>query len=259
MKNSGNFLSIDKLNRFPQLVHAFSPREFVNEAGEREEFLLGRPGDPKTSARHRTVLFQMLSLASNEIYFTRQVHGDRVFVLNNPELLPAQVELEEADALITHLTGKPIAVLTADCVPILLYDPDQHVAGVVHAGRKGTQRAIISKVISMMVKVYGVLPDSLRLAMGPAIGGCCYEVGEDCIEPFRRNFPDWKSWITPHSGDKYRLDLLKANEAESVRAGVLPENIFRSGECTSCNNDRWFSYRREGTTGRMVSLAMLLP
>jgi len=95
------------------------------------------------------------------------------------------------------------------------------------------------------------------MALGPAIGGCCYEVGDPCIAPFRENYREWKGFVTAHSQNKFMLDLLKANTMDGVRAGIAKENIHRSGECTSCNNDRWFSYRREGTIGRTVSLAML--
>ena len=95
------------------------------------------------------------------------------------------------------------------------------------------------------------------MALGPAIGGCCYEVEDSCIEPFREQFMGWEKFVTANSSGRFMLDLLKANEVDAVEAGILKENIHRSGECTSCNNDRWFSYRKEGTTGRIVSLVML--
>ena len=221
--------------------------------------MLGRKADPGSSEQHRKLLLENLNIGAQEIYFLKQVHGDRVWVLDDPEQSPEKVEQEEADALITHLTEKPIAVLTADCVPVILYDPKKHVTGVIHAGRKGTQMSIVSKTIAMLSRVYGSRAGDVAMATGPAIGGCCYEVDEPCIEPFRNNYQAWESFVTPCSPGRFMLDLLKANEADGFRAGILRENIHRFGECTSCHNDRWFSYRREGTTGRIVSLAMLLP
>ena len=178
----------------------------------------------------------------------KQVHGDRVFILDDPQKSSGQVEQETADALITHLTEKPIAVLTADCVPVIVYDPERHVVGVIHAGRKGTQKRIVSKTISVLSSIYGCRPKDMVMAFGPAIAGCCYEVDDLCIAPFRKHYQEWKEFVTVNSKNRFMLDLLKANEADGLGAGILKDNIHQSGECTSCNNDRWFSYRREGTT-----------
>jgi YfiH family protein len=249
--------SIDSFSYSPRLAHAFSPRSFEREKGVREELLLGRKSDPRSSQQHRQLFLENLNIDSKELFFVKQAHGDRVFVLDDPQKSADQVEREEADALITHLNEKPIAVLTADCVPVILYDPEKHVAGVIHAGRKGTQMRIVSKTISMLSISYGCRPQDVVMAMGPAIGGCCYEVEDPCIVPFRENYPGWEDFVTANSQHRFMLDLLKANEMDGVQAGISKENIHRSGECTSCNNDRWFSYRKEGTTGRTVSLAML--
>lgn len=249
--------AIDGFSYFPHLVHAFCPRSFERERGAREELLLGRKTDPRSSSQHRQLLLENLNIDSKELFFVKQVHGDRVFVLDDPQKSVDQVEQEEADALITHLTEKPIAVLTADCVPVILYDPEKHVAGVVHAGRKGTQMNIASKAISMLSMVYGSRPQDVVMALGPAIGGCCYEVEESCIVPFRENYQGWEDFVTAHSQNRFMLDLLKANAMDGVSAGISKENLHQSDECTSCNNDRWFSYRKEGMTGRIVSLVML--
>jgi YfiH family protein len=249
--------SIDRFSDFPYLLHSFSPRSFERKKGVHEELLLGRNADPRSSQQHRQLLLENLNIDSKELFFVKQVHGDRVFVLDDPQMSADQVEQEEADALITHLTEKPIAVLTADCVPVILYDPEKRVVGVAHAGRKGTQGSIVSKTISMLSRVYGSHPRDVVMALGPAIGGCCYEVDDSCIVPFRKNYQGWEDFVRANSQNRFMLDLLKANEVDGVRAGISKENIYRSGECTSCNNDQWFSYRREGTTGRIVSLAML--
>jgi len=249
--------TIDSFSFSPDLVHAFSPRSFERERGVREDLLLGRKADPRSSSQHRQLLLENLNIGSKELFFVKQVHGDRVFVLDDPQKSADQVEQEEADALITHLTEKPIAVLTADCVPVILYDPEKHVAGVIHAGRKGTQMRIVSKTMSKLSRVYGSRSKDVVMALGPAIGGCCYEVDDACIAPFRENYRGWEGFVTANSQSRFMLDLLKANAMDAVQAGISKENIHRSDECTSCNNDRWFSYRKEGTTGRIVSLAML--
>ena len=249
--------SIDGFSHFPHLVHGFSPRSFESKKGVHEELLLGRTDDARVSQQHRQLLLQNLNIDTKQIFLVKQVHGDRVFVLNDSQQSVEQVEEEEADALVTDLTEKPIAVLTADCVPVLLYDPEKHVAGVIHAGRKGTQKRIVLKTISMLSDSYGCRARDIVMVLGPAIGGCCYEVEDPCIVPFREHFQGWQSFVTANSSNRFMLDLLKANEAEALEAGILNKNIHRSNECTSCNNDRWFSFRKEGTTGRILSLVML--
>ena len=169
-------LSIDGFSRFSHLVHGFSPRSFERSDGVCEELLMGRTDDARSSQQHRQLLLENLNIDSKELFLVKQVHGNRVFVLDDPRKSVDQVEREEADALVTHLTEKPIAVLTADCVPVILYDPEKHVVGVIHAGRKGTQARIVSKTISLLSNTYGSLPKDVRMALGPAIGGCCYEV-----------------------------------------------------------------------------------
>ena len=258
MKSPLQIRTIDSFRECADLLHAFSPRSFENVKGVSEDLLLGRLNDPNTSLQHRQMFLDRLSISSKNIFMVKQVHGDRVFVLDDAKWSPEKVELEEADALITHLTGTPVAVLTADCVPVILYDPKAHAVGVVHAGRKGTQAALVSKTLSMLSEVYGSRIEDVRMALGPAIGGCCYEVDRTCVEPFKSHYPEWESFVTAQSNGKFRLDLLQANVADGQRAGIRKENIHLSGECTSCNNDRWYSYRREGTTGRIVTLAMLL-
>ena len=249
--------SIDSFSLFPNFVHAFSPRSFERENGTREELALGRKTDPKSLPQHREWFLKSLNINSDELYLVKQVHGDRVFVLDDPKKTVDQVELEEADALVTQMMEKPIAVLTADCVPVILYDPERHVAGVIHAGRKGTQKRIVSRTISILSMTYGSRPQDVAMAFGPAIGGCCYEVEEACVAPFREQFSEWETFVTANARNRYMLDLLKANEADAIKAGILKKNIHRSSECTCCNTDRWFSYRGEGTTGRILSLALL--
>ena len=110
-----------------------------------------------------------------------------------------------------------------------------------------------------MKEKYGCLPDKLIAAMGPGICGACYEVDESCIEPFREGHAAWKSFTENHAQGKYKLDLFAANRADGLAAGMRPENLLQAGNCTSCEEDRFYSYRREGATGRLLTLAMLRP
>jgi YfiH family protein len=258
MSENIKFKSIKMLKIFSSLTHGFSQRKFHNPEGEECDLLLGKFDDKNNSIQHRKWFLNSLSIKNiDQIFILNQTHSDRVFVLDDSEKIEKEVANENADAIITHLTDKPIGVLTADCVPIILFDPIKHITGVVHAGRKGTQQRILSKTIKMMNKTYGCALSHINIGIGPAIGGCCYEVDKPCIEPFINNFSQWKQFVQKAPGDKFMLDLITANEFDALEAGVLPENIERSGHCTSCENHLWYSYRREGTTGRILTVSML--
>jgi len=251
--------TIPGLETHSRLVHGVSPRCLEHENGEREPLRLGRDGGGyDVSADHKKAFLQSLGIGTEDLFLVNQVHGDRVFVIDRPEMTPAQVAKQSADALLTHLRDKPIGVMTADCVPVILYDVTNHAAGVVHAGRKGTQMGILAKTVDAMKVVYGTRPENLAVGLGPAIGPCCYEVDGPCVQPFRERFANWRQFVSSGAEPgKYWLDLLTANRLDAQGAGIPATAIHQHGECTACHTDRWFSYRREGQTGRMITLAML--
>ena len=136
-------------------------------------------------------------------------------------------------------------------------DPVKHVIGVVHAGRVGTQKAIFTNTIEVLSHEYGSSPKDLIVGMGPAIGGCCYEVDQHCALPFIKRNSVNLGFVKKAGQKKYFLDLREVNRLEGCEAGILEENIYADGPCTSCDNHRWYSYRKEGKTGRLMTLAML--
>ncbi|NIR56403.1 MAG: peptidoglycan editing factor PgeF [Nitrospinaceae bacterium] len=238
-------------------VHGFSPRTFQNARGEREELSFRREGHEAEGKNHRRWFLQSLGIASEAVALVEQVHGDRVHVLKTSGEPPARTAQIQADAILTHLPERPIGVLTADCVPIVLYDPRNHVAGVIHAGRKGTARRIFSKTVNALKTVYGSRPETILAGLGPGIGGCCYEVAEECLPSFREEYPEWSGFVQPSRPGHCRLDLFQANVEDGLSAGISRDHLVQAGECTACRPHRWFSYRREGPTGRMLSVAML--
>ena len=248
---------IDALKSFSSLAHGSSPRYFESENGEKSALLLGPIGDTGSLPAHREIFLRSLDIGSDEVYLVRQIHGDRVYVLDDAALSGGDLSGVEADAIVTRLAGRPIGVLTADCIPIIVYDALLHVVGVVHAGRKGTAENILFKTIGALRKSYGSRPENVFMGMGPGIGGCCYEVDDLCVRPFREKFGTWRDFVRKSADNKYMLDLFRANEEDGRNAGIPPKNIFCSGECTACQVDKFFSYRKEGRTGRMMTLAML--
>ena len=249
---------IDFLKEHSSLVHGTSPRCYVTDGG-RNPFCPHEKGNYKLFCKHQKIFLQSLGIEKEVLFRTRQVHGCHVYVLKDPDISVNEVSQCEADAIVTDIPDRPVMVLTADCVPITIYDPVNHVTGVVHAGRMGTQKHILTSTIGVFSHEYGSNPKDLIIGMGPAIRGCCYEVDESCALPFIERSSLQSGFIEKREKKKFFLDLPKVNRIEGYEAGVLKKNIYADGPCTSCENHRWYSYRKEGNTGRLMTMAMLRP
>jgi len=206
---------------------------------------------------------EMTPLAGKEMFITiNQVHGDDIYIVDKSiedvTQLIKTARQTEGDAIITNQKNLGIGVVTADCVPVLIYDPVQSVIAAVHAGWKGTIKGILSKVICQMADRFRCNVENIMVAIGPSIGACCYFVGEIVTEPLRSTNPDWGSYLKPDGDGKSKLDLAALNIRQLEDIGVLTRNIYNLGLCTSCNKELFFSYRRDGVgTGRMMSGIML--
>ena len=183
-----------------------------------------------------------------QVFWRKQVHGHRV--------IPAQGRASDcaahppADGFVTNQQGLPIAIRTADCLPVFIFDPVKKALGLAHAGWKGTKAQIAVKTIKTMQDKFGSRCYDLQIGLGPAIRGCCYKVGGE----FKDYFPQD---LIQREGELY-LDMIAANRRQLLSAGVLARNIFDSQACTSCDR-KYFSFRRDGEkAGRMVSVMMLL-
>ncbi len=250
-------LKFNQFGVFPELVHAVSPRCFENDQGEIEEFSFQASDELEKTKGHLKGFLKSVGITNSNIFFVNQVHSDKIFLLDDVDITCDDVAKISADALLTHIPGKPIGVFTADCIPVLIYDPRLKVIGAIHAGRRGSEQDILFKVVREMGRVYGSCPEELVAGFGPAIGGCCYEVGEDCVEPFKKMFPDERGWLRPGTSGKYFIDLITVNKMAGEKAGLLPENIFSLDHCTCCSSSNLYSYRREGKTGRILTVIML--
>lgn len=255
MKPTTHSVPKSLLRKQPGLVYAFSPRSLELKDGTTRE--LNFNAENPSASSHTQWFLQCMGITKEEVFLARQVHEDTVYDLKNSSVSSAQLAEIPADAIITRQVGMPIGVLTADCIPVVLFDTRLHVAGVIHAGRKGTALKIVSTTIQAMQKIYGCDPQDLLMKMGPGIGVCCYEVDKDCTEPFKKLYPHLTELIKPSPSGKFMLDLFSANREDARMAGIDANHISETGFCTSCQVERFFSYRREGTTGRMLTVAML--
>ncbi|MCD5401567.1 peptidoglycan editing factor PgeF [candidate division NPL-UPA2 bacterium] len=245
---------------FPRLgeaglsLHAFTSRPYDLGFGrrKREEVL-----------KDRRKVCQVLGINFLLLTAGEQVHGARVVKAGEEErgrgTLNSEGAIRQTDGFISNVPGVPLTILTADCVPIFILDPVRKAIGLVHAGWKGTLCRMTERVVTMMEEEYGSRPEELIVALGPSIGPCCYQVGEEVVTAFRERFPDWPSFISSKlAGERWTLDLWEATRLQLMRVRVKDDNIINSQMCTSCHNDVFFSRRRDGSpTGRMMSLMML--
>lgn len=179
------------------------------------------------------------------VQFRKQLHSDRVFRVDRPGVCDI-----EGDALVTDRPGLFVGVRTADCVPLLFADPVRRAVAAVHAGWRGTVQNIVTRTVGRMREEFGSHPSDLHVAIGPFIGNCCFEVGEDVAALFRELFPE-----RDDLDRKTRLDLGEANWRLLLEAGVPSGQVYRAPVCTYCKPALFHSFRREGAAaGRMLSV-----
>lgn len=200
----------------------------------------------------RKRLCKWLSIPLNHLIIPQQTHSLNVAVIDCLPLSPST--LENVDALVTTLPDVAIAINTADCVPIILYDPVAHVKAVVHSGWKGTVGRIVANTINKMEQ-YGATTSHIMAAMGPCICGKCFEVGSEVVEQFIENGFDSPKIILRRPAQRDHIDLPQACLQTLTECGIPRNNITLPSHCSRCNPTTFFSARRLGiNSGRTLSL-----
>ncbi len=235
------------------LPHAFSERRGGVSPAPYASLNLGpRTGDaPEHLQENRRRFLAAAGVAGRQIIAPRQTHSASVAAHHRGAPLPP-AGVFDGDGVVTNAPGTAVMILAADCVPVLLADPARDVVAAVHAGWRGTAGGIARQAVAVMRSQFGCAPGELRAALGPAIGGCCYEVGPEVVTAVDAATPSAAGRLAePRPAGKFLLDLHAANAAQLLEAGLAPAQIERLPLCTSCHVDRFFSHRRErGLTGR---------
>jgi polyphenol oxidase len=259
--NGLSVLQYHNLSHFPELLHFSTIRGGGSSTGNYTSLNLGlNSGDEREKVlQNRNYLCSALGISGDRLLFPKQTHTTTVKVIKD-SFLTASVEdqksyLTETDAIITGLRGICVAVKTADCVPVLLYDPKLKVVAAIHAGWRGTAQGIVSETIRVMAEEFGTSPSDLVAGIGPSISPEVYEVGADVYSQFD---PRFCNETNPFREEKRVLDLWKANREQLLCAGVLPDQVETARICTLSDPERFFSARRDGArTGRMGSGIMM--
>lgn len=216
--------------------------------------------DPECVEENIRRVCRAVGADSEKVVFSRQVHRDGVRVCATEDCRRPGVPVPyEADGLITDIPGLALCIFTADCTPILLYDPVKRCAGAVHAGWRGTAMDIVGKAVKKMAEAFGSRPENICAAVGPCISRCCFETGEEVAVAMENLMGSAVSeFVTPRGGGKYMTDLKGINSWLLQRAGVMPENIDISRECTMCMRDKYWSHRAtQGKRGVQASCIIL--
>ena len=187
-----------------------------------------------------------------QFIFPRQTHSDKVVVVTSENYTNT---IDDTDALITNEPGLFICVQTADCVPILLFDPQNKVVAAIHAGWKGTISKIAKKTVQQMTETFGCNPDDIVAGVGPSIHMHAYEVGSEVVSAVEASFSNYPALLKPSMNEgKAYFDLWEANQTVLMESGISEKNIELMGLCSFEQADLFYSARRDGAdTGRMVS------
>ena len=283
-----NILQADSLSKMPWLVHGFSTRSggFSKCYGGDALNLGFTAHDSKAAVeRNRGAFISATTQQGNRprasakwrMVNLRQIHSDLIHRISE---IPKDKDnaLIAGDGMVTNVPGILLAILTADCLPVILVDSKRHAVGVFHAGWRGTVKRIVEKGVGEMHRWFGTDPSDLKVAIGPGIRGCCYEVGPEVRSGFEAQFSYGSSlfretkernevheryplfFLTARAPGhselpkKIFLDLAEANRRQLIDAGVPAKNISDMGQCTFCRKDLFFSHRVEkGVTGRMMA------
>ncbi|WP_455509407.1 peptidoglycan editing factor PgeF [Butyricimonas paravirosa] len=253
------------LRDFPGLIHFVSGRKGGVSVGGQAALNLGFMDEDRDERvlTNRMLLAGAVGCGVDDFIMGEQKHTTHVEVVTRVQRgrggRAKATRLSSTDALITRETGVCLMVLAADCVPVLMYDPRVRVIAAVHAGWRGTVGRITAKTVERMREEFGCAPRDVIVGIGPSIGPCCFEVGEEVVEAAREGLGDLTGLIEPgKQAGKYLLNLWEANRRQLRRVGVEDIRIEVAGICTVCHHDRFFSYRGDrGNTGRFGAGIML--
>lgn len=245
------------LQQYRDIRHGVTTRAGGVSTGPYRSLNLGhKTGDQAACVReNRRRVCTAFGWKEEKVFTPLQVHGSRVVALSahwaRERGTALASALAGADGLITNVKGVGLMIKAADCVPVFFYDPVHRAIGLVHAGWRGAAQGIIGAAIDALRQTYGTEPDALIAGVGPGIGKCCFEVGEEVWDAFEAGNTDPSLWMSRGKGTGL-FDLKGTIVRDLLRCGINPDAIEIVDTCTCCREDLFFSHRRDhGKTGRM--------
>ena len=254
LRGAAGALWLDAVAAFDGLAAAFTTRETLREGAVADFDGPVLDAEGGINEEYVARLCSTVGLPYGRLATCRQVHGTTICRVGVAE----RRWCGECDGLATNLVDAPLAVFTADCVPVVLWAARERALAVLHAGWRGTLAKIVVAGISSLENNWRVRAEEVAVFLGPAVGPCCYDVGDDVARAAEAAFGKKVGQVLKEEGGKLRLDLHRANELAAQEAGVLPDNVYRVATCTSCEAERFASHRRDGAAaGRMMAAASI--
>lgn len=257
-----------KFNHFSKydniLKHCYTTRRGGISTGEFSSLNLARNSEDPIQNRDENYkrICGTLGIDNKRLIFSKQVHGTDIVVIDNENVEKfIDNNSYECDGFVTNQRAVPLVTIYADCVPIYLFDPMKKVIGLVHSGWRGTLSKIAAKAVGLLTDVYSCNPKDVLAGIGPSIGKCCFEVGNDTADLFINAFQGHDDLIFPgkQSVGKYNIDLWECNRQMLIDSGIQPANIEIAQICTVCNHQLFFSYRAsDGSSARNVAIMQLI-
>lgn len=242
----------DLLQREARLKHFVTDRQTVS--GRSFTLSYSSSPDRQEIIHNRTLLAEALGISFGDLYLPSQVHQTRIVAVTRDTTTD---DLKDTDALVTRERDIAIAVMSADCVPVLLYDRTHQVVAAIHAGWRGTVARILDKTLHYLHQHHDTRGTDLVAAIGPSVCQASYEVGEEVVRAVEEAFgADAAALMIPQPQHKAKLDLWQANRLQLLQFGVPAEQIEVGNQCTVIHNEHFFSARR-GDAGRFAAGIMM--
>lgn len=246
------------------LTHAFSTRLGGVSTGEYDSLNLGmKKEDDRENVKENFRRFcSALNIDTENLVLSDQIHGVKIRNVNEDDRgkgFNRPSDILGVDGLITNSRRVALVTFYADCIPVFLFDPVKTAAGLVHSGWKGTASQIAGEAVRAMKSTYGCRAEDMVAAIGPSIGACCFEVGEEVLSEFSEKI-DWSSsFFKKMDNGKWHIDLKGIVKQTLINSGLVAENICTSSLCTKCSRDMFFSYRGDNKrTGSLAAVMQIL-
>lgn len=247
----------ENLEKIGFVTHGFSTRlgGFGMPPYDTLNLSLAVGDDKSTVLNNRKIFAKALGVDEKRLVVPHQTHTKNVLVVRNEHVGTGAIDhstaVQDVDALVTDIPNITLSLHFADCVPVLIVDPKKKVVANVHAGWKGTALEIAKECVEVMAGEFKCRPQDLQAAIGPSIGPKEFEVDGEAKDMLQAVFSDSDGVLQEAGGGKWTGDLKLANKVTLVRSGLEEKNIALGDKCTVTDKDEFFSFRREGTTGRM--------
>ncbi len=284
-KKNLSWLESPIISRIPRIIHAFGSRQSVSKKIQHSKKPTANTGKGFNVSHHE--LFRELGAEGWPIASLRQTHSDTIFHISNYEnshfTIQSQINENQdcvntcheikGDALTTKETGILLSISTADCIPALLVDPQYPTIAAVHAGWRGTLSRIVEKTAGQLIASHKTPPGKILAVLGPCIQACCYEIERDVFNQFDTKFSQNEDFLyrkqktksnslslCTQNKDKWQLNLPRIVRRQLQDIGLAAQNIFESSYCTRCEEDLFFSFRRnKKCQNRMITIIGIRP